>query len=161
MLDQVSRKVSEIIQKHLADMNVTINFGMLGADFNTKYPDSPATTGYVALLHEYGLGGMPKRSFMRSTLELEEKNIARLTAEGSMKYLASNYQDYSGLVLAGQYGMSRIRERVMNKEILQLPSTNRRQRKDNSSVALKDTGVMMSMLSFEIMARGKLIYAGN
>lgn len=42
-----------------------------------KHDDSELTVANIAAKHEFGLGGMPERSFMRSTMFQEKKRIKK------------------------------------------------------------------------------------
>ena len=68
-----------------------VEVGVLGQQASAKHPNSKLTVGELAAVHEFGLGNVPERSFIRGFVDDEQQQVlfrigelARRVAAGAM-----------------------------------------------------------------------------
>jgi len=121
------------------------------------------TLSELAAIHEFGLGGLPERSFIRSYFDAHTKDliamVAKLMAKAIAKATASgkpitDEQRKGILGIVGAYAKGQIQARISNKEIQPQKLADSTIERKGSSVALIDTGQLRSSIDYEVKING-------
>ena len=141
----------------------SVKIGVLGPNAESKPEGSKISVAEIAAIHEFGLGGMPERSFLRSyfdanmadLLDKTKKLMARVisAAVHSGKALPEGTQRQI-LATIGEYAKAKIQERIANNEI-KPPTSEKTNARKGSSVTLIDSGQLRSSVSYEVDLEGK------
>lgn len=88
MTVKVTDKGLDDIFKFFGEGPSVIGVGFSEKAFGTKHPNADMTVGDLALIHEFGAGNVPQRSFIRSTFDENrqdmEKEIGTILQRGSL-----------------------------------------------------------------------------
>lgn len=119
---------------------------------NVKHGNSELTVGALAAIHEYGLG-VPERSFLRAWFDENAGKIraainVMATAIGSGRLTRDQAMAQLGLKFVGE-----IQARIARN--IPPPLSPKTIDRKGSSVALIDTGVLRSWISYIIVISGK------
>lgn len=131
--------------------------GKVGFFESAKYEDG-TPVAYVAAINEFGYpeGGIPSRSFMRTTIAAEKKNWKLLATSGARAILAGNYTIADVLEGIGLQAAGDIRKTISNIWSPKLAdatiAARVRKRADGKTVGnlnkpLVDSGYMLSQVN--------------
>jgi hypothetical protein len=138
-LKDLSKKVAE-------SKGLTLTVGIHGEDGAQAH--GPLTVADIATVHEYGLGHVPPRSFIRAWAdenEAEHKEILRKIGKAVVK---RKFSANVGLERAGNLFMAQVQERIAGNIPPPLhPATIKAK---GSSVALINTGQMRSSIRYKV-----------
>jgi hypothetical protein len=139
------------LMKRLKAEKITLTVGVHEAEASEPH-DGELTIGDLAAIHEFGLGHVPERSFLRAWADEsveENKNvlgdIGRAVAEGK-------YDLETGLDRFGVYAVGAIQRRIV--EGIEPPLADETIKRKGSSTPLIDTGQLKSAITFEVKKGG-------
>lgn len=130
---------------------------------SAKAGDSNISLSELAAIHEFGLGGMPERSFIRSYFDIHTKDLIAMVAKLMAKAIAkatssgkpiTDEQRKSILGLVGAYAKGQIQARISNREIQPQQLAKATIARKGSDVALIDTGQLRASIDFEVKIDG-------
>ena len=108
---------------------------------NKTYPDSNVTTAQVGLIHEFGLGNVEPRIWLRIfdlfTDEQKDLQVQLVNAFKDGKTVEQALNEIGG------YMADRIRDRILSNEVTP-PSFNK------SGITLVDTGQLVNSIDYEV-----------
>lgn len=106
----------------------------------------------LAVIHEFGTGNAPERSFIRNTLEENVPEFKRLTRKLVKRVIKGSIDANDALDLMGKWGAGKVREKMASGKIKPplAPATVARRRK-GSSAPLVDTGALMGSVDSEVV----------
>lgn len=124
-----------------------IELGLLGDAAARQHPNSKLTVAALGAVHEYGLGGMPERSFIRAFVDQDEfpkmaVQFAREAAAGSFSVAAFRQKFGEWCV----QGMQARMDAGINPPLY--PETINRKSRVGPPVPLEDTKTLRNALSF-------------
>lgn len=134
--------------------------GKVGFFESAKYEDG-TPVAYVAAIQEFGFpeGGIPSRSFMRTTIKAETKNWRLLAQSGARAILAGNYtieQVLDGIGMQAAGDIRKTISKIWSPKLADATIAARvRKRADGKTVGnlnkpLVDSGYMLSQVSHTV-----------
>lgn len=121
--------------------------GLFGAKGSEAHEDSPFTNAEVGSVHEYGLGNAPERSFIRDTVDIKGKNIAK-TARRLANAVLGGLPTEAALELLGLYVKGEIQKRISDG--IAPPNAPSTVRAKGSSTPLIDKGQLWGAIDHEV-----------
>lgn len=82
--------------------------------------DSPTESGLtmldIAMIHEFGApkAGIPERSFIRLTFEMDQSKLAKFTARLARLIILGEVSVERALSLLGEFGVSRVKKTIID-----------------------------------------------
>ena len=127
---------------------------LVGVDSRPHEP-SGKPTDEIALIHEYGLGHTPQRSFLRAWVDENIENIQRKIKQETAAYVFGERSWPEAQRRIGEYCVNGIRARMM-REIPPplLASTINKKKGPHPTVPLLDTMQMYEAVVYELEERG-------
>lgn len=135
----------------------TVEVGIFGEKGDAQHEDSDLTVGEIATIHEFGLGNVPERSWLRAWFD---ENNTKLR-EGLLKMMKKAIQESirSGKPISdttrkqvmdklGLFAVGGIQSRIAAGEI-QPPLDPKTVARKGSSIPLMDTGQLRSSISHQ------------
>jgi hypothetical protein len=119
-------------------------------------PGSEITLVELAAIHEFGspAAGIPERSFLRKTFQLQREEIKAMTEKLAKRFLEDKIELNDALGLLGQWLVARVRETITNQlvtpRLSESEAGRRTIKRKGSSVTLIDTGHLINAISYEI-----------
>ena len=126
----------------------TVDVGILAGE--GKHEDSDLTVAEVGFYHEFGTVRSPERSFIRSTINGQAKDIKKVARAQYAKVLNGNATIEQGLGILGAYTAGLIQETFTSNDWT--PNTERTIRAKGSSKPLINTGQLRQSISFKVDA---------
>jgi len=124
----------------------TVDVGILAGEGQHK--DSTLTVAEIGFYHEFGTVNTPERSFIRSTIEGQSKDIKKVISGQYKKVLDGSIDVSKGLGVVGAYTAGLIQEKFTNNDWT--PNTSSTQAQKGSSKPLIDTGQLRQSISFKV-----------
>lgn len=144
--DKVWRKLRKQLEK-VGDLEVRI--GILGSEGgNSKKGDLSLVE--IATVHEFGspAANIPERSFLRSTLDREQRRITQMSARLAKAIVQHGVTVERALGVLGAFVQSKVKARIRSNIPPKLaPATIARK---GSSVALIDTGQLINSIQWKV-----------
>jgi len=115
---------------------------------------TPLSVGQIGLIHEFGLGNVPQRSFLRSTWEDERvKLLATLGKLAKKEAKSNNPKMERVMAVLGNYMVGKVKQKFTknNWEKLKDP-TRGGKNKDGLATPLVDTGQLRASISYEVVS---------
>jgi len=122
------------------------------AGTRTKAVDDAITLIEIAVIHEFGLGDVPQRSFIRATIDERRADIERLLVSRAKLVLSGKLTAEQALDQVGAKVASWVVEKIDSNIAPALAESTVEAK--GSSVALVDTGQIKSAISWLVLARG-------
>jgi phage gpG-like protein len=116
-----------------------------------KNPPKPITIAQIAAIHEFGSkdGTIPERSFMRSAIDANKKQIEKLLKKLLLAVLEGKQTRKVALGLVGEFVSSKMKKRITDglKPALKAATVKR---KKGKSTPLIDTGQLINSIDWEV-----------
>jgi len=113
-----------------------------------KRSGAALTVAEVGAIHEFGSGRIPKRSFIKGTIDQQRAQILRRMEIGGEGVLTGKLDQRTAMELIGEYTVGRIKQRMANGiSPANAPSTIARK---GSSTPLVDTGQLRNSITYEV-----------
>lgn len=133
-----------------------VRVGIFGENASEKHANSAKSNVEIAGFQEFGTGTIPKRSFLRATVDAEEGNIKKLERAMVQGIIKLRTTEARGLELIGVFVVGAIQKRIQGGIDPKLkPATERRK---GSTKQLIDTGQLFQSITFAVERR-KLLTA--
>jgi len=113
-----------------------------------KHEGSEFNTAEIGFVHEFGAGPVPERSFMRSTLHEERKDILSLTGKLLKKVVSGKMQQSQALGLIGIDVADKISQKIV--KLKAPPNKPGTIDKKGSSNPLVDTGQLKNSITWRV-----------
>ena len=125
-----------------------------------KQESTSVTVGEVGYAHEFGIGNLPQRSFLRSTYQEQIKNLSTIIKRLAKVEAAKNIPNIKGLLnLVGVYMVGRVKKKFTNNDWppLQDPTRGGRNKSGNAK-PLIDTNQLRGSITYQVIEkpRGRL-----
>jgi len=124
---------------------------------SARYPDG-TPVAYVAAIQEYGYpeGGIPPRSFMRSTIDERAKPWSKVVANGAKSVIQGNKEiadimETIGLLASGD--MRKKISKITQPPLKESTIKNRRRKGNNSVKPLVDERIMLPSLTHVVIKK--------
>ena len=124
----------------------TVDVGILASE--GKHQDSESTVAEIGYKHEFGLVGMPERSFIRSTINGQARDIKTVIRSQYKKVLDGSITTKEGLGILGSFTAGLIQEKFTDNDWA--PNSEKTQAKKGSATPLIDTGQLRQSISFKV-----------
>ena len=137
------------IQKSLK--NTVIKVGVPKSKGAKIHDESDISIATVAMVNEFGspARGIPERSFVRSTVQAEEKNIKKLFQQETKKVIAVTQTTKNMMGLVGEYTSGQIKKTIV---ALKTPANaDSTVASKGSSNPLVDTGQLLQSITYEVV----------
>jgi hypothetical protein len=129
--------------------------------FKGSIYDNGIPVAYVATIQEFGVPekGIPARSFMRSTINEQQKNWSKIAEQGSRRVLSGKLQANDLMEMIGQKASGDMRKKIstITTPALKQSTINARmsKRADKTTVGnltkpLVDSGLMLQSLTYVV-----------
>lgn len=118
----------------------------------TTTVDSAITLIEIAIIHEFGLGDVPQRSFIRATIDERKADIERLLVSRARLVLAGKITADQALDQVGAKVAGWVVEKIDSNIAPALAESTVEEK--GSSVALVDTGQLKASVSWLVLAGG-------
>jgi phage gpG-like protein len=156
---KVNRKAEKILDDFL-NADIYVKVGVLDKPDNNAHKASDpkkdgdgVTIGRVAAIHEFGTDTIPQRSFIRSTYEKEERNLAntfRRLAKAEAKQSQPKLERFVEKV--GVWFTGRVKKTFTNNNWPPLKDPTRGGRnKSGQATPLVDTGQLRASIGYEVV----------
>lgn len=123
----------------------TVDSGIIDAG---DHPSGDATVAQIGFWNEFGTTTIPERSFIRSTIQKEKKNIIALQRKLWKQIVSGKMKIDTGLGLLGEFMADAIRKKIVSlSSPANKPATIAAK---GSSNPLIDTGQLKNSISFEV-----------
>jgi len=124
---------------------------------SARYPDG-TPVAYVAAIQEYGYpeGGIPPRSFMRSTIDERAKPWSKVVANGAKSVIQGNKEiadimETIGLIASGD--MRKKISKITQPPLKESTIKNRRRKGNNSVKPLVDERILLPSLTHVVIKK--------
>lgn len=126
----------------------TVDVGILASE--GMHEGSGTTVAQIGFYHEFGTVMAPERSFIRSTINGQSKDIKKVASAQYKKVLNGDITTEDGLGVLGAFTAGLIQEKFTSNDWV--PNTDRTQARKGSSAPLIDTGQLRQSISFKVNA---------
>lgn len=106
------------------------------------------SNAYIAMIHEFGLGHNPERSFLRSTMNEQHAKYADLLANTIPQAIANGMTAYDAYARLGTVASNDVKLKIVNGTFTPLSAKTIARKK--SSKPLIDTGMLRQSISYEV-----------
>jgi len=103
---------------------------------------------YIAMIHEFGLGHNPERSFLRSTVYEQADKYAKIIAETIPQAVKSGMSERDAYARLGTIAVNDVKMKIGSGPFAPLSQATIDRKK--SSKPLIDTGALRQSISYEI-----------
>lgn len=125
-----------------------VSVGVFDAEASEAHDGGALTVGEIAEIHEYGLGNVPERSFIRGWFDENPGKIKLALARLTASYVEGKRTKAQALELFGQWAVGQIQARIAQGISPELkPATVSRK---GSSVPLIDTGQLRASITYQV-----------
>lgn len=130
--------------------NQVVAVGVLQSDAGVAHQDGGVTVGEVATFNEFGTadGRVPERSFVRSTVDENEREYTKRIAQLQGEVLAGRVSSRTALGVLGEEAVSDIRRKMTDG--IPPPNAPATVAKKGSSTPLIDTGQLRQAINYEV-----------
>lgn len=150
---RIQNKNPKAIEKRIAAMRtVAVKVGIQGTE--AARVNGKATIADIAAIHEFGLGNVPERSWLRSWHD-ENLEVARdKLRKGYRKVISGDITPETLATAFGIWAVASIQERIASglSPALEAETVKRK----GSSVPLIDTGLLRSSVTF-VLETGEMV----
>lgn len=148
---KVQDKNPNAIKDRIAAMKpVTLKVGVQGTEASRVH--GQVTIVDIAAIHEFGLGDVPERSWLRAWYDENEAEAIAKIRKGMEKVIAGEYTVETVMTALGAWAVASIQARITKGISPPLePATIAAK---GSSVPLIDTGLFRSSITFVLMVDG-------
>lgn len=126
-----------------------VNVGILAK--TGKHEDSDLTVAQIGFWNEFGTVVIPERSFIRSTINGQAKDIKAVSRSQLKKVINGQTTTEKALGILGAFTAGLIQERFTNNDWA--PNTTRTQNRKGSTNPLIDTGQLRQSISYEVKVK--------
>lgn len=126
----------------------TVDVGILSSE--GKHQSSEMTVAQIGFFHEFGTEKVPERSFIRSTMEGQSRDIKTVAGSQYKKVLDGSITTEEGLGVLGAFTAGLIQEKFTDNDWV--PNSEKTQERKGSSTPLIDTGQLRQSISFKVNA---------
>lgn len=117
----------------------------VGIMSNAGRSDTGASNAQIGAIHEYGLGGIPQRSFIRSTIDENGDAIFDMLKRSAPGIISGSLDDVAILSRIGLFVQGKIQQKI-GSVIPAVPSGPPR--------TLLDTGQLRQSITFRVVQKG-------
>lgn len=142
------RAIKDAVKSVSAGMEVHI--GIQGKE--GEKVEGGITVLELGIIHEFGLGHVPSRSWLRGWFDSSEARFVGLIQKGMTRVIAGEIPMESLANALGLKGVAEIQERISAGIPPALKAETVRQKK--SSIPLIDTGVLRASITFRVVPKG-------
>lgn len=146
-LERVVKRVAEL-------RGLVVTVGIHGAEGDVE--GGGLTVAQLGAIHEFGVG-VPERSFLRSTVKRERRNIAKNMGKAAERVIDGSLAPKKALGLVGEDLVGKIKSAIVDRKIPQDLAESTKKRKERSNVrsgfgtaALIDTGQLVNSISQKV-----------
>lgn len=151
MGSSVKQKNPTALKDRIAAMpRVVIKVGVQGTTANRQH--GKVTVCDIAAIHEFGLGNVPERSWLRAWYDEHEAEAVAMIRKGYQKVISGEINAQTLATAFGVWAVASIQERIsagispaLNPETVD---------SKGSSVPLIDTGLLRSSITFVVSVDG-------
>lgn len=126
-----------------------VTIGVQGKEADEKYEDSDVTVGYVAKIHELGLG-VPKRSWLLSHLDANEGRMKREAGALMRAVLARRKTRNQALIEMGFKWTKEIRDQVAEGRVDGPPLAQSTRDKKGHGIKLVETYRFHNAITYKV-----------
>lgn len=126
-----------------------VNVGIHAKDGAKPHLNSLLTIAEIAAVHEYGLGGMPERSFLRVWMNTYQKQCQEALKRLLLEAMNGKITKYQALEQFGVWMAGQIQQFIAANKV-QPPTGQERNERKGSSVTLIDKGALRSSITFSV-----------
>lgn len=123
-----------------------VNVGILAG--TGQHEGSDLTVAQIGFWNEYGTVTIPERSFIRSTINGQAKDIKAISQAQLKKVINGQTTSAKALGILGAYTAGLIQAKFTNNDWA--PNTSRTEMRKGSSNPLIDTGQLRQSISYEV-----------
>ena len=148
----IVKRLKEVM-KRAVKVNRTMLVVSIPSDQNKRDAGEGITNAELGIIHEFGVTGkgIPERSFMRSTLSEESKNLNKLSGIKIAECLRGDISAHDAYAVVGDYLQGKIVDKIDSGEFEENnPETIKRK---GSSKPLIDEGELRASIKYEVRAR--------
>lgn len=124
----------------------TVDVGILAGE--GKHKDSTFSIAQIGYIHEFGAATIPERSFIRSTINGQSKDIKKIAREQYKLVLNGKTTTEKGLGILGAFTAGLIQETFTSNDWE--PNTDKTQQRKGSTTPLIDTGQLRQSISYKV-----------
>jgi len=143
-LKDVDKGYRSLMRRLGNQKNAGVQVGVFGDGSDKTYEDG-ITVGYLAEIHEYGLGNNPERSWLRAYVDANRDRIHEMLRVVAQEHLKKKMPLEQGLNLVGLKIVGEIQQRIADG--IAPPLTEATIRRKGSTTPLIDTGQFRSSIS--------------
>ena len=148
---KVQDKNPRAIKDRIAAMKpVTLKVGVQGTEANRVH--GKVTIVDIAAIHEFGLGDVPERSWLRGWYDENEAEALERIQRGYRKVIAGEINTTTLMTALGVWAVASIQERISKG--ISPPLESATIARKESSVPLVDTGLFRSSITFVLSVDG-------
>lgn len=107
-----------------------------------------------AAAHEFGTETVPERSFIRSTFEKKQPELAKMTAKIAKKVFEGGMEVEKGLSLLGEWGANECKNTIRNGPDPDWPALSsayaEKKEAAGKTTVLVDTGEMINSITYKV-----------
>lgn len=147
------------MEKNKGETRVAIGYLKSSGTYKPKEtgsegPKQPVTMAQIAAMNEFGAGNVPERSFMRSTLNEQNKFLKKRCRSLCLQILAGTNTAKKGLAKIGEYMATAIKNKI--QEGVPPPNSPETVKRKHSDHTLIDTGQLRDTVDWEVrMGKGE------
>ena len=126
-----------------------VKVGVFGEDAEKSHRQGQGTVGHIASIHEHGVG-VPRRSFIRDTIDENSVEIARRVVKMTQAVIINRVTLAEALDVFGLSIQGDIQQRMADGIPPELDERTKARKRDPNSKPLIDTGQLRSSVSYEV-----------
>lgn len=150
---KVKGKDLEAYRLELEDAFAQVRVGILPREAEQPHPNSGLTIGEIAAIHEFGLGHVPERSFVRDFVDEQEDAIKFLMSSLVSQYAEGKLTMPQACAKLGEFLAEGMKARMDEGIAPALLDATIRRKESGSSVPLEDTRTLRDAISYEYTTR--------
>ena len=153
MAVQITNKNPKAIQQRIANLrNIAVKVGIQGTE--AARLNGKATIADIAAIHEFGLGNVPERSWLRAWHDENRETALEKLRKGYRRVISGEINPETLATAFGIWAVSSIQERISSGLSPALEAETIRRKE--SSVPLIDTGLLRSSITF-VLETGEMV----
>jgi phage gpG-like protein len=149
-IEDRDRGFKALLKRLIKRKSPRVRVGIYGTKGNARYKGTGATVAEVAAVHEFGAPSknIPKRSFLRDTATIHEKQIRRNMALTTERVITGVESERTALLKFGEWFVGVVKKRIAAG----IPPALKAEtiRRKGSSKPLIDTGQLRNSITAEV-----------
>jgi phage gpG-like protein len=129
----------------------TVKVGIFGDAAEEAHEGTPLSNVEIASVHEFGAGNVPQRSFIRSTVDKQERQVRDVQRRIGRGIVRGTLNEEKGLGLLGTFLVAEIQKSIQAGIPPELEAATSARK--GSSTPLIDTGQLIQSIAWEVENR--------